>query len=68
MKLQRHIVEVGGEHDKAVTEEVGHTAGKPYQIVLDAESSDLYDVLAYMTYHSAMVDNITRAKNAQQHF
>lgn len=37
MKLQRHIVEVGGEHDKAVTEEVGHTAGKPYQIVLDAD-------------------------------
>jgi type I restriction enzyme R subunit len=38
-----------------------------FQKVLNAENSDLYDVLAYVAYHSSIVDRKTRAENAKVH-
>ncbi len=39
-----------------------------FQKVLNAEDSDLYDVLAYVAYHSSIVERTTRARNARTHF
>lgn len=39
-----------------------------FQKVLNAENSDLYDVLAYIAFHSDMVERIVRADKAKVHF
>ena len=39
-----------------------------FQKVLNAENSDLYDVLAYVAFHSKIVERTTRAENAKIHF
>ncbi len=36
-----------------------------FQKVLHAENSDLYDVLAYVAFHSTIVERSTRAENAK---
>jgi len=38
-----------------------------FQKVLHAENSDLYDVLAYVAYHSSIIERTTRAENARIH-
>lgn len=38
-----------------------------FQKVLHAENSDLYDVLAYVAFHSTIVERTTRAENAKVH-
>src|ERR1019366_4671395 len=38
-----------------------------FQKVLNAENSDLYDVLAYVAFHSSIVERTTRAENAKIH-
>jgi len=38
-----------------------------FQKVLNAEDSDLYDVLTYVAYHSSIVERTTRARNARTH-
>ena len=38
-----------------------------FQKVLPAENSNLYDVLAYVSFHSFIVDRKTRAENAKIH-
>ena len=39
-----------------------------FQKVLHAENSDLYDVLAYVAFHSSIIERSTRASNAKVHF
>ena len=41
---------------------------KEFQKVLNAENSDLYDVLAYVAFHSSILERTTRADNARIHF
>ncbi len=36
-----------------------------FQKVLNAENSDLYDVLAYVAFHSSIIERTTRAENAK---
>ena len=36
-----------------------------FQKVLHAENSDLYDVLAYVAFHSSIIERSTRAANAK---
>lgn len=38
-----------------------------FQKVLHAENSDLYDVLAYVAFHSTIVERTQRAENAKLH-
>jgi type I restriction enzyme R subunit len=38
-----------------------------FQKVLHAENSDLYDVLAYVAFHTAIVERTTRAEHAKIH-
>jgi type I restriction enzyme R subunit len=38
-----------------------------FQKVLHAENSDLYDVLAYVAFHSSIIERTTRAENAKIH-
>jgi type I restriction enzyme, R subunit len=38
-----------------------------FQQVLNAENSDLYDVLAYVSFHSSIIERSTRADNARIH-
>lgn len=38
-----------------------------FQKVLHAENSDLYDVLAYVAFHTSIVERTTRAENARIH-
>ncbi len=38
-----------------------------FQKVLHAENSDLYDVLAYVAFHSSMIERTARAENAKIH-
>ncbi len=38
-----------------------------FQKLLHAEKSDLYDVLAYVAFHSSIVERSTRAENARVH-
>lgn len=38
-----------------------------FQKVLHAENSDLYDVLAYVAFHSTIIERTTRADNAKIH-
>jgi type I restriction enzyme R subunit len=49
--------------------EKGFAKGKleEFQKVLPAENSDLYDVLAYVSFHSSIVDRKMRAGNAKIH-
>ena len=35
---------------------------------MHAENSDLYDVLAYVAFHSSIIERSTRASNAKVHF
>ena len=41
---------------------------KEFQIILDAENSDLYDVLAYVAFHSNIIERLERAEKAKIHF
>ena len=38
-----------------------------FQKVLNAEDSDLYDVLSYVAFHSNIIDRASRAENAKYH-
>jgi type I restriction enzyme R subunit len=38
-----------------------------FQTILNAENSDLYDVLAYIAFHSDILERTTRANNAKIH-
>jgi len=38
-----------------------------FQIVLNAENSDLYDVLAYIAFHSSIINRAERAEKAKIH-
>lgn len=39
-----------------------------FQKILNAENSDLYDVLAYVSFHSDIIDRSVRAEKAKVHF
>jgi type I restriction enzyme R subunit len=38
-----------------------------FQKILNAENSDLYDVLAYIAFHSSIIERTTRAEYAKIH-
>ncbi len=38
-----------------------------FQKVLHAENSDIYDVLAHVSFHTSMIDRIARAESAKIH-